>query len=409
MSSSASAPLELNSRVANMAGSATAAIFDKANALKAEGHDIISMAVGEPDYGPPKSCVDAVAASMEQGHFRYTTVPGTKSLKQAIVQNLSTVFGLQYDEQAICVSNGAKHSLTLAFNAMLRPGDEVIIPAPYWVSYPEMVKLQGGVPVVVRTKVANGYILTPEELEAAITPKTRLVIICTPSNPTGAVIGEEALEALAAVVRKHPHVYVISDDIYNGIVFNGPMFTKTMAALDSMKERTIVINGMSKVYAMTGLRIGFMAAPLPIAKACGKLQSQTTGCPCSVSQFASEKALTETAASYFEGNIATLRTKRDVVMSVLQAIPGIVCAPPDGAFYAFPDVAAFYGMKTKTGNVVKDSSDVCVELLGFGIALVPGVAFGEPNGVRICYATELAKVKDGMERFKKFFLSLERA
>jgi len=400
------ADIEFNPVVANMAGSATTAIFEKANALKAQGKDIISYAVGEPDYGPPSAVTEAVANAMKLGHIRYTGVAGTSSLKKAVVGHLRHNFHLEYTEQQFMVSGGAKQSLSNALTVMLRPGDEVVIPTPYWVSYPEMVKLNRGVPIPVRTKSSNGFLLTPEELEAAITPKTRLLILCNPSNPTGAIICKEALEALAAVLRKHPHVYVISDDIYNGVVLDGPTFTTAFATIDGMASRSIVINGMSKAYAMTGFRIGFLAAPLAIAKACAKLQSQTTSCPCSISQFAAEKALQDTGESYFTGNIADLRAKRDVVMAALNTIPGVVCAVPTGAFYAFPDVSKFFGMKTKEGVVVSDSLVMCSELLSYGIALVPGAAFGEPLGIRIAYATDMEKVVEGMERVKSFFSSL---
>ncbi len=389
---------QLSDRLNRLAPSATLAMSQKSAELKAQGVDVINLSVGEPDFNTPDHIKEAAKRAIDENYSRYSPVPGYPALRKAIVEKLKNENGLTYEPSQIICSNGAKQSVCNAILALINPGDEVIIPAPYWVSYPQMVLLAEGMPVTVEATIEQDFKITPEQLEAAITPKTRALILCSPSNPTGSVYSAEELEALAAVLRRHERVIVLSDEIYEHINYIGRH--ASIAACEGMKERTVVINGVSKAYAMTGWRIGFIAAPEWIAKGCNKLQGQYTSGPCSVSQmaataaFSGDQTCVETMRQAFE-------RRKNLIVRLAKEIPGLEVNDPHGAFYLFPKCSSFFG-KRDGDRVINNSTDFAIYLLEVAhVATVGGDAFGSPECFRMSYATSDENITEAMRRIKE--------
>lgn len=389
---------QLSERLNRLSPSATLAMSQKSGELKAQGIDIVNLSVGEPDFNTPDAIKEAAKKAIDENYSRYSPVPGYPVLRQAIVDKLKRENGLDYEPSQIVCSNGAKQSVCNAIMALVNAGDEVIIPAPYWVSYPEMVLLADGTPVFVEAGIEQDFKITPEQLEAAITPRTRLLILCSPSNPTGAVYSKDELEALADVLRRHERVIVVSDEIYEHINYIGGH--SSIAACEGMKERTVVVNGVSKAYAMTGWRIGFIAAPEWIAKACNKLQGQYTSGPCSVSQIAAAAAFSGDQTCVEEMRKAFAR-RRDLIVGLTREIPGFEVNEPQGAFYVFPKCSSYFGKSDGT-RVVKDSMDFAMYLLEVAhVATVGGDAFGAPGYFRMSYATSEDNIKEALRRIRE--------
>ncbi len=381
--------------MARLSPSMTFAMNQMSNDLKAKGIDIVNMTLGEPDFNTPDHVKAAACAALEENYTHYTPVGGSVSLREAISDKLRKENGLTYGPGEILVSNGAKQSLCNVVMALIDEGDEVIIPAPYWVSYPQMVLLAGGTPVYVDTGIEQGFKMTPEQLEKAITPRTRMLILCSPSNPTGAVYSKEELKALADVVLRHEDLLVVSDEIYEHLNYVGAH--ASIAAVEGMRERTVIINGVSKAYAMTGWRIGFLAAPKWIVSACSMLQGQYTSGPCSVSQKAAEEAWRGSQACVEEMRQAFER-RRNLLVGLLREIPGLEVDVPDGAFYLFPKCSSYFG-KTDGEKVIKTSTDLAMFLLERGhVAVVGGDAFGAPDYFRLSYATSEEKIVEAAKR-----------
>ena len=388
----------LSTLVNRLAPSATLAMSQKSAELKAQGVDIINLSVGEPDFNTPDQIKEAAKKAVDENYSRYSPVAGYPALRKAICNKLQNENGLTYVPEQIVVSNGAKQCVCNAVMALVSPGEEVIIPAPYWVSYPQMVLMADGKPVFVEAKIEQDFKITPAQLEAAITSKTRAIILCSPSNPTGSVYSKAELEALAEVLRKHEGVYIISDEIYEHINYVGEH--ASIAACEGMKERTIVINGVSKAYAMTGWRIGFLAAPLEIAKACSKLQGQYTSGPCSVSQVAATEAFAGPQECVEEMRQAFERRK-NLIVKLAKDVPGFEVNDPHGAFYLFPRCSYYFG-KTDGERVIKDSMDFAIYLLEVGhVATVGGAAFGSPECFRMSYATSDENIVEALRRIKE--------
>lgn len=374
----------------------------KSSEMKAQGIDVINLSVGEPDFNTPDAIKEAAKKAIDENYSRYSPVPGYPELRTAIVAKLKKENGLDYTMNEILVSNGAKQSVCNTVMALVNEGEEVIIPAPYWVSYPQMAKLAGATPVFVNAGFEQNFKMTPEQLEEAITPKTRLLILCSPSNPTGSVYSKEELKGLADVILRHDNLYVLADEIYEHINYVG--HHESIAQFPGMKERSIIVNGVSKAYAMTGWRIGYIAAPEWIVKGCNKLQGQYTSGPCSVSQKAAEAAYTlpqdcvETMRQAFE-------RRRDLIVSLAKDIPGLEVNQPQGAFYLFPKCCSFYGKSDGT-RTVNNSTDLAMYLLEVGhVATVGGDAFGDPDCFRMSYATSDDNIREAMRRIKE---ALER-
>ena len=393
----------LSNRLNRLAPSATLAMSQKSSEMKAQGIDVINMSVGEPDFNTPDHIKEAAKKAVDDNFSKYSPVPGYPDLRKAIVAKLKKENGLDYTADEILVSNGAKQCVCNAVMALVDDGDEVIIPAPYWVSYPQMVKLAGGTPVIVEAGFEQDFKMTPEQLEAAITPKTRMLILCSPSNPTGSVYSHEEMKALAEVVLRHEDLFVLADEIYEHINYTGKH--ASIAVFDGMKERSIIVNGVSKAYAMTGWRIGFMAAPLWIIKGCNKLQGQYTSGPCSVSQKAAEEAYiasqecVETMRQAFE-------RRRNLIVELAREIPGLEVNVPQGAFYLFPKCSSFYG-KSDGKRTIANSTDLAMYLLEEGhVATVGGDAFGDPECFRMSYATSDENIREAMRRIKETLAKL---
>jgi aspartate aminotransferase len=389
---------QLSDRLNRLAPSATLAMSQKSSEMKAQGIDVINMSVGEPDFNTPDHIKEAAKKAIDENYSRYSPVPGYPDLRKAIAAKLKNENGLDYNINEILVSNGAKQSVCNTVMTLVNDGDEVIIPAPYWVSYPQMVKLAGGVPVIVNAGFEQDFKMTAQQLEEAITPKTRMLILCSPSNPTGSVYSKEELESLAEVIKKHDDLYVLADEIYEHINYTGRH--ASIAQFPGMKERSIIVNGVSKAYAMTGWRIGFIAAPEWIVKGCNKLQGQYTSGPCSVSQKAAEAAYTlpqdcvETMRQAFE-------RRRDLIVELAKDIPGLEVNVPQGAFYLFPKCSSFFGKSDGT-RTINNSTDFAMYLLEVGhVATVAGDAFGDPDCFRMSYATSDANIREAMSRIKK--------
>jgi aspartate aminotransferase len=391
-------------RVNSLSPSATIAMNQKSRDLQAKGINVINLSVGEPDFFTPDHIKDAAKKAIDDNFSFYPPVPGFPDLLKAIIEKLKRENNLEYTTQQIIVSCGAKHSLANAMMSLVEKGDEVIIPAPYWVSYLEQFKLCEGIPVVIEAKHEENFKISAKQLESAITKKTRALLLCSPSNPSGAVYSKSELRAIADVLVKHPRVIIISDEIYEHINFIGGH--ETIAQFADMKERTVVINGVSKAYAMTGWRIGYMAAPLWLAKACDKLQGQTTTGATTISQKAASAALAGDQTCVGEMNKAFKRRK-ELVVKLVREIPLLKVYDPDGAFYVFPKVDAYYG-KSFNGTVINNSTELCLYLLEHAhIATVPGEAFGDPACIRISFATSDEKLVEAMQRMKNALTALK--
>ena len=375
--------VHLSNRLNRLAPSATLAMSQKSSEMKAQGIDVINMSVGEPDFNTPDHIKEAAKKAVDDNWSRYSPVPGYPDLRKAVVEKLKRENGLDYSVSEILVSNGAKQAVCNAVMALVDDGDEVIIPAPYWVSYPQMALLAGGTPVHIPAGFEQNFKITPAQLEAAITPKTRMLILCSPSNPTGSVYSKEELEGLANVLKKHPEVYVLADEIYEHINYVGKH--ESIAQFPGMKEQTIIINGVSKAYAMTGWRIGYMAAPEWIVKGCNKLQGQYTSGPCSVSQKAAEAAYVLSQDCVEEMRVAFER-RRNLIVELAKDIPGLEVNVPQGAFYLFPKCTSFYG-KTDGERTINNSTDLAMYLL-------------EVGHVRMSYATSDDNIREAMRRIK---------
>lgn len=389
-------PITLAERVQRIKPSPTLAVSAKADELIAAGQPVINLSVGEPDFDTPEHIKSAAIHAIQAGHTKYTAVDGIKSLKQAIIDKLQRDNGLHYQLNQILVSDGAKHSIYNALCALIQAGDEMIIPAPFWVSYPDMVKLVDGTPVEVPMTMEEGFKLTPDRLAAAITPKTRLLIINSPSNPTGKAYSKAELAALGEVLVKHPQIVIISDDIYECNLWNHLPFSNIVTACPALYDRTLVVNGVSKAYAMTGWRIGYTAGSPTIIAAMKKAQSQSTSNPTSISQYAALAALTgdQTCVAAMT---AAYRERHDALLAILNTIPGISCPASDGTFYVFPSVK---GLLNKVPHITNDLQLSEYFLTEAKVAVVPGSAFGAEGHVRICYATSMDNVQEAAKRLK---------
>ena len=395
---------DLSNRLMALSESETLVMSQKSAELKAQGVDVINLSVGEPDFATPNHIKEAAKKAIDNNFSFYSPAAGFPDLRKAVCEKLKKENGLIYTPNQIVCSNGAKQSICNVILAMVNSGDEVIIPAPYWVSYPEMVKLAEGTPVVVSAGIDQDFKITGKQLEETITPKTKAVIICSPSNPTGSVYSKAELRALADVLIKHPHVYVISDEIYEHINYIGKH--ESMAQFEELSERMIIVNGVSKCYAMTGWRIGWMAAPTSIAKACTKLQGQYTSGPCSISQKA--------ALAAYEGSqdeVETMRQaferRKKLAFDLLSDIDGLEVNDPQGAFYLFPKCSSFFG-KSYEGRTIEDSADLAIYLLEEGhVACVAGQAFGAPNNIRLSYATSDDNLVEAVKRIRTALDKLE--
>lgn len=389
--------LELAQRVQRIKPSPTLAVSARAEGLQAEGKPIINLSVGEPDFDTPEYIKEAAIKAIRDGHTKYTAVDGIKSLKQAIINKFSRENHLNYELNQILVSCGAKHSFYNLFTATLNPGDEVIIPAPYWVSYPDMVKLADGNPVIVKTDFSNQFKMSPAQLKAAITDKTRMVVLNSPSNPTGIAYTRDELQALSEVILQYPGLLVASDDIYEHNLWNHTPFTNILNACPDLYNRCIVINGVSKSYAMTGWRIGYAAGPATIIAAMKKAQSQSTSNPTSIAQYAAQAAL-EGDQACIKMMVSAYKQRHDYLLSELTRIPGFKCMPSDGTFYTFPSIEGFIN---KLANITNDIEFAEFLLVNAELAIIPGSAFGAPGHIRISYATSMEHLVTAVERLKK--------
>ena len=389
---------DISVRVKSLSPSATLAMSQKSNEMKAKGIDIINLSVGEPDFFTPDHIKEAAKQAIDENFSFYTPVPGYMSLRKAICEKLKNENGIQFTPEQIIVSNGAKQSLCNCILSVVNPGDEVIIPTPAWVSYVEMVKLAEGKCVTIPAGVEQNFKITPEQLEAAITPKSRLIILCSPSNPTGSVYSREELKGLADVLAKHPEIIILADEIYEHINFTGRF--DSISQFESVRDRVAIVNGVSKAYAMTGWRIGFLAAPLAIAKANSKLQSQYTSGASSIAQKAAEAAYTG-SQQCVEDMRQAFQRRRDLIVSLAKEIPDIRINHPEGAFYLFPEVSSFFG-KTDGETTIKDAGDLALYLLDKAhVATVDGAAFCAPGYIRLSYATSDENIVEAMRRIKE--------
>lgn len=388
---------QLSDRLERLAPSATLAMSQKSNEMKAQGINVINMSVGEPDFDTPEHIKEAGKKAIDDNFSKYSPVPGYLDLREAISEKLSRENGLNYSAQEIIVGTGGKQGVCNSILALVNPEDEVIIPAPYWVSYPQMVKLAGGVPVAVRTAFENNFKITAGQLEKAITPKTKMIILCSPSNPTGSIYSQEELDELAKVVLNHPDLYVLSDEIYEHINYIGKH--ASIASCHGMRERTIICNGVSKAYAMTGWRLGWVAAPAWIVKGLNKLQGQYTSGTCDVSQIAAIAAYNSSQECVSEMREAFKR-RRDLIVKLARDISGLEVNIPTGAFYLFPKCSSFFGKSDGT-RTIKNSTDFTLYLLEEAhVATVAGDAFGEPDGFRMSYATSDENIQEALKRIK---------
>ena len=389
--------MQVSDRLASLSPSATLAMSQKSGELKAQGVDVINLSVGEPDFNTPDHIKEAAKQAIDENYSRYSPVAGYPALRNAIVAKLKNENGLDYTANQISCANGAKQSVCNTILALINAGDEVIIPAPFWVSYPEMVKLAEGKPVIVPAGIEQDFKITPAQLEAAITPKTKALILCSPSNPTGSVYGAEELAGLAEVLKKYPEIIVIADEIYEHINYIGKHHS--IATIEGMKERTVIVNGVSTAYAMTGWRIGFIAGPEWIVKAVNKLQGQYTSGPCSVSQKAAEAAYTGT-----QEPVETMRQaferRRDLIVKLAKEVPGFEVNKPEGAFYLFPKCSYYFG-KSDGNRTIQTADDLAMYLLEVGhVACVGGTSFGAPECIRMSYATSDENIVEAIRRIQ---------
>mmetsp|Transcript_15111 Transcript_15111/g.23459 ORF Transcript_15111/g.23459 Transcript_15111/m.23459 type:complete len:437 (-) Transcript_15111:74-1384(-) len=393
LASTADVDIELNPLVASVKISKTVEVFSLVKEMEASGDIVTSLCVGEPDFPPPKAVLNAAMDAIQNGATRYTAVTGTADLRNAISNDLKNRKGVYYPPTDIVVGNGAKQCVYQGVLATCGPGDEVLIPAPFWPSYPEMVALAGATPVIMNTKKEDGYLVTPEALESALTEKTKLIIFCNPSNPTGGVHSMQRLQEIAQVLEKYPKCLILADEIYERLVYEGTC--ESFASVPGMYDRTMTVNGFSKSHAMTGMRLGYLAAPTKLSKACTTIQSQLTSCAGSISQAAGVAALTQVSEEEMKQNVEIMRGKRDFVLSELATMEGVTLdSPPSGAFYVLPDLSAYYG---------GDDTALCIDLLkSKKLALVPGSSFGAPGTVRISYATSMEELKIAMDKLREF-------
>lgn len=395
---------QLSDRLNRLAPSATLAMSQKSNEMKAQGVDVINMSVGEPDFNTPDHIKEAGKKAIDDNFSKYSPVPGYMDLREAIVEKLKKENGLDYTTNEVIAGTGGKQGVCNTILALVNPGDEVIIPAPYWVSYPQMAKLAGATPVVVRVGFEQDFKMTAEQLEAAITPKTKMLILCSPSNPTGSVYSQEELNALAEVILKHEDIFVLSDEIYEHINYVGK--AASIASYPGMKERTIICNGVSKAYAMTGWRLGWVAAPAWIVKGINKLQGQYTSGTCDVSQKAAVAAYVASQDCVEQMRVAFER-RRDLIVKLAKDIPGLEVNVPQGAFYLFPKCSSFFG-KSDGETVINNSTDFAMYILEKAhVATVGGDAFGEPDCFRMSYATSDDNIREAMRRIKEVLAVLK--
>jgi aspartate aminotransferase len=386
--------------------SATIAISNKALALKAEGKNVIGLAAGEPDFDTPENVKEAAIAAIRSGKTKYTAVDGIPELKQAIVAKFKRENSLDYKVSQVSVGSGGKQILFNALLATVNPADEVIIPAPYWVSYPDIVMLAGGTPVIIQTKLEQGFKLQADDLERAITPRTKWLILNSPSNPTGAAYSKDELKAVTDVLMKHPHVWVLTDDMYEHLVYDDFTFFTPAQVEPALYERTLTMNGVSKAYCMTGWRIGYGAGPEPLIKAMAKLQSQSTSNPSSIAQWAAVEALNG-PQDFIPAHNKVFKERRDLVVSMLNQTRGLSCPTPEGAFYVYPSCAGAIGRKSPSGRIIGTDEDFVTELLAAeGVAAVHGAAFGSSPFFRISYATATSVLEDACTRIQRFCGSL---
>jgi aspartate aminotransferase len=382
--------------------SATIAISNKALAMQSEGMNVIGLAAGEPDFDTPDNIKEAAIAAIRKGKTKYTAVDGIPELKRAVVDKFQRENGLTYKTSQVSVGTGGKQVLFNALLATVNPGDEVIVPAPYWVSYPDIVLLAGGKPVIVQSKPEKGFKLQASDLEKAITPKTKWVILNSPSNPTGAAYTQAEMKALTDVLMRHPHVWVLTDDMYEHLVYDDFKFVTPAQVEPKLYERTLTMNGVSKAYCMTGWRIGYGAGPEPLIKAMAKLQSQSTSNPSSIAQWAAVEALNG-PQDFIDKHNKMFKERRDLVVSMLNQAKGLNCATPEGAFYVYPSCAATIGKTAPSGKVIGNDEDFVSELLAAeGVAAVHGAAFGTSPYFRISYATATATLEDACQRIQRF-------
>ena len=388
---------QLNPFVESMRPSATLAMSARAKQLKREGRPIIGLSAGEPDFDTPAPIAEAARQAITDGFTHYTENAGMLELREAICEKLRDDNGLSYGPENVLCSNGAKQSVAQTILALCGPGDEVVIPAPYWVSYPEMTRLAGATPVVIRTTPESNYRLHPDQLADHLSPQTRLLILCSPSNPTGSVYGRDEMEAIARVLADYPRVHVISDEIYERIIYDADFYS--FGSVGDMKDRTITVNGFSKCYAMTGWRLGYLAARTEIVRAAAKIQSQFTSAPSSISQKAGIAAL-RMEPEPISNMVAQFRQRRDFVLSEIERIPDLQCPRPEGAFYVFPDASRYLG-RASQDRTISSSTDLCLHLLErHNVALVAGDAFGAPGGFRVSYAASMEDLKEAMRRIR---------
>ena len=398
--------MRLSKRIEGLTESQTIAMAKKSRELKAQGKDIISLSLGEPDFTTPDFIKEAAKKAIDDDFSYYAPVPGYADLREAISNKFRRDNQLDYSADEIVVSTGAKQSIINAILCLVDPGDEVIIPAPYWVSYVPMVELAGGIPVIVHAGVEQDFKITPDQLSAAITPRSRVLLYSSPCNPSGSIYTLAELEALAAVVKKHEDLYVISDEIYELITYTGKI--PSMAAIDGMRDRTVTINGLSKGFAMTGWRLGYMAAPKAIAQACDKMQGQYTSAATSITQRAAIAAM-EMEPETLEYMRKAFQSRRDLVIAGLRKIPGLIVNEPKGAFYAFPDASAYFGKKWN-GKTIENATDLSLYILEDAqVSVVTGDAFGAPNCLRLSYATSEEVLTIAIERLQKSFNQLWNA
>ena len=396
----------LSETLARVKPSPTIAVTNKARELKAAGRDVIGLGAGEPDFDTPDNIKDAAKAAIDAGHTRYTAVDGLPELKTAICEKFKRDNGLDYTPAQVTVGTGGKQVLYNALMATLNPGDEVVVPAPYWVSYPDMVLLAGGTPVIAEASSQTAYKLTPDQLEAAITPRTKWLIFNSPSNPTGAGYTWDELKALTGVLTRHPHVWVMTDDMYEHLVYDDFRFCTPAEVEPGLYDRTLTVNGVSKAYCMTGWRIGYAAGPAPLIRAMGTLQSQSTSNPCSVSQWAAVEALTGPQDFIAENNRAFKR-RRDMVVEMLNACDGISCPVPEGAFYVYPTITGCIGRTSAGGTRITDDETFATALLEeTGVAVVFGAAFGLSPAFRVSYATSDDLLREACGRIRSFCAGL---
>ena len=398
--------MSISKKVKEIAPSLTLEITAKAKKMKADGISVIGFGAGEPDFNTPDFITESAKKALDIGFTKYTPAAGTVELKNAVCEKFLKDNGLKYEANQIVISSGAKSSLYHAICAIVDDGDEVILPSPYWLTYPELIKLAGGTCIFVPAKKENGYKMTAEQFKNAITAKTKCLILNTPNNPTGAVYSEEEIKAIAKVAEEN-NIYVISDEIYEKLVYDGEKHYSIAQYSEKMKDLTIIINGMSKTYAMTGWRIGYLAAPVAIAKAISSMQSHTTSNACSISQYASVTALTDPKGDEFIVNMQKVfDERRRLMIDMLKDVKGIVCIEPRGAFYVFVNVAGLYG-KTFEGKVINDSLTFADCALKKGVALIPGVAFGSDDCIRLSYAISIEDIKEGLNRLISFINELK--